>query len=176
MGPSLLPLTRVVLRRLLPAGGGGDVLIVGAGDGTPVVELALADGHAVAAVERDPALRGRGVVCHPTARWHAGVPAEPRYGAVLAWFGATHDDPRELSAALRSAARPGGLIGVAAWTPGAMERLREGPRPSGHRPEHWSRYETAYRHFFDLPDLDVEPLVGPDGLAAALVLARAPEH
>lgn len=178
LGAELGPLARVVLRRLLAPGGGDDLLVVAAGDGTPVVDLALAAGHHVTAVEGDPVLRERGGDRQPLAGWHATPPAgAAQFDVVLAWFGATYDDePGALAAALRGAARPGGLIAVAAWTPAAMARLRPGPPPPGHRPEHWSRYETAYRHFFELPDLDVEPLDGPGGLEAALVLARAPGH
>ena len=176
LGPSLAGVADVVLRRLLPAQGGGDLLVLAAGDGSPVVEAALARGHRVTAVERDDVLRARGEERCPGAAWCATIPGEAdAFCAVLAWFGATYDDdPRAVATALRRAARPGGLIAVTAWTPAAVTRLRPGAKPAGHRPEHWSRYETAYRLFFDLPDLDVEPLPGPGALDAALVLARAP--
>lgn len=175
LGPSLAGLADTVLRRLLPTRGGGELLVVAAGDGSPVVEAALAMGHRVTAVERDGPLREWGRERCPGAAWHEAAPEPGAFCAVLAWFGATYDDdPRALAAELRAAARPGGLIAITAWTASAMNVLRPGARPAGHRPEHWSRFETAYRHFFDLPDLDVEPLVGPGALEAALVLARAP--
>lgn len=76
------------------------------------------------------------------------------------WFDVTFEaDPRSVAAGLRRAAA---AVVLASYTPAAMARARgRRPAPRGHRPEAWSRYETAYRHFFDAPGLDVRE-VGPD--------------
>lgn len=85
-----------------------------------------------------------------------GHPAEP-FAAVLGWFGLALWAPRVGAQELLSLAAPGATLLLAAW-PGSP----------------WSRYETAYRHFFDLPDLDVVEVAAGDGLQAVVVVARQP--
>jgi hypothetical protein len=90
------------------------------------------------------------------------VPFDARgesFDAVLAFFGAAeHPQPRELAAELARVARPSAPIVIAAWST-----------------QPWSRYETAYRHFFDFPDFDVHERRLP-GLERdyALVFSRKP--
>lgn len=177
LGPQLAPIAELMLDRAGLAGhGGARVVVVAAGDGTPLAAAALRRGHRVLAVEADPVLRERGTRLRPEADWRGGRAARLPVGdagadAVLAWFGATHEpDPRAVAAELRRVVRPGGAIALAAWTPEAMRSLRgDAPRPA-HRPEQWSRYETAYRHFFDLPGLDVHAATA-GGLECAIVAA-----
>jgi hypothetical protein len=44
---------------------------------------------------------------------------------------------------------------LTAWAGLLAEVLRAARTPGGPRPDAWCRYETAYRHFFDFPGLDV---------------------
>ncbi|CAA9527725.1 MAG: hypothetical protein AVDCRST_MAG85-3397, partial [uncultured Solirubrobacteraceae bacterium] len=64
------------------------------------------------------------------------------------------DDPRAVAAELVRVVRPGGAIAFTAWTGfmGALLRAAGGP---ARRSQRWARFETAYLHFFDFPDLDV---------------------
>lgn len=190
LGGQLVPVADLVLERLGLAGGPElRVAVVAAGDGEPIVARALAAGHAVTALEADEDLVRRGHVSHPEADWRlAGRRPWPvahgAFDAVIAWFGVTYvHDTRAVAAELQRMACPGGWLALASWTPQAMAELRGERTPSGHRPERWSRYETAYRHLFDFPELDVEPwevdvVLEQDGPSVALqgatVVARVP--
>lgn len=190
LGGQLAPVADLVMERLgLTEGPELRVAVVAAGDGKPMVAGALAAGHAITALEADADLVQRGLASLPEADWRqvARLPwpvAPGAFDAVVAWFGVSYvPDPRGVAAELRRIVRPGGWLALTSWTPQAMTELR-GHRPaSGHRPERWSRYETAYRHLFDFPELDVEPwevgvVLEQDGpgvaLQGATVVARVP--
>jgi SAM-dependent methyltransferase len=81
------------------------------------------------------------------------------FDAVLAFFGVTsYPDRRSTANELKRVARPGAPIVLASWSD-----------------QPWARYETAYRHFFDYPDLDVLDRTLPDlGASYAIVFARKP--
>jgi hypothetical protein len=81
------------------------------------------------------------------------------FDAVLGFFSVTsHPDPRLVAVELTRVARPGAPIVLATW--------------SG---QPWARYETAYRHFFGFPDLDVTDHEMPEsGMEYSLVFARKP--
>lgn len=81
------------------------------------------------------------------------------FDAVLGFFSVTsHPDLRFVARELKRVARAGAPIVLAAW--------------SG---QPWARYETAYRHFFGFPDLDVTEHELPEsGMAYSLVFARKP--
>lgn len=186
LGPSLEPVARHVLAAAgLDAGRPADVLVVAAGDGTPLSALAARGGHRVTAVEADGELLRLGRAAVP-ARWLTGRPthlpvADTSADAALAWFGASFEaDRRALAAELQRCVRPGGALALAAWTPAAVAALAPEARSPATRPEQWSRFETAYRHFFGLTDLDVEegvvdvPLDGtPEGRALGYAVVRA---
>ena len=84
---------------------------------------------------------------------------EESFDAVLGFFSVTsHPDLRFVARELKRVARPGAPIVLATW--------------SG---QPWARYETAYRHFFGYPDLDVTDHEMPEsGMSYSLVLARKP--
>src|SRR5215218_1329164 len=75
--------------------------------------------------------------------------------AVVSLFGVFHEaDARSAAAELARAAAPRGAIALTAWA-GVMAvllRMAGGPAASSPR---WARYETAYLHFFALPEFDV---------------------
>lgn len=151
----------------LTAPTGARVVVVAAGDGTPLAARAVGCGQRVIAVEADRALRERGLVELPDADWRGGragrLPvADAGADAVLAWFGAAFEpDARGVAAELRRVVRPGGAIVMAAC-----------------KPSPWTRYETAYRHFFGLPGLDVleatvEVGEGSEPLVCAIVVVSS---
>jgi protein-L-isoaspartate O-methyltransferase len=141
---------------------GDRLLVVAAGDGLLAVRAAAA-GAQVTAVEADPAraerARQRAVAAGVAVDWRVGAAPEelPEDGfdAVVSAFGASYGPIRPTAAALVRAVRPGGAIVLTAWTGLVAELLRLARTPDGPRPDAWSRYETAYRHFFDFPGLDV---------------------
>lgn len=96
----------------------------------------------VAAGDDPPAVRADELV---TAEWRPGraLPHDDAtFDAVLAFLGASGDpDRRRVSAELVRVARPGGVVALAATGS-------------------WLRFETAYRHFFGLYDLEVIELPG----------------
>lgn len=109
--------------------------------------------------------------------------ADASHDAVLGWFDVTYlRDPARVAAELRRVAAPGAVIAVAAWTRPAARMLgRSGDRD--HRPHAWSRFETAYRLFFDLPCIDLvdgtvevalAPGEAPVELGYSLVTAAVP--
>ncbi|MGH2837923.1 MAG: class I SAM-dependent methyltransferase [Thermoleophilaceae bacterium] len=81
------------------------------------------------------------------------------FDAVLGFFSVTSfANPRAVAGELKRVARPGASIVLATW--------------SG---QPWARYETAYRHFFGFPELDVtEHALEESGMAYSLVFARKP--
>ena len=81
------------------------------------------------------------------------------FEAVLGFFSVTSfSNARAVADELKRVARPRAPIVLATW--------------SG---QPWARYETAYRHFFGFPELDVtEHLLEESGMAYALVFARKP--
>ena len=102
------------------------------------------------------ARRGAGVARSESVRlaW-----PDASFDAVLGFFSVTsHRDPRSVAQELNRVARSQAPIVLAAWS--------EQP---------WARYETAYRHFFDFPDLDVTHHELPEsGMGYSLVFARKP--
>jgi SAM-dependent methyltransferase len=138
---------------------GDDVLAAAAGDGN-VAAAAFAAGAAVVEacdLSRPMVLRGRERV--PRANWvRADVqelpyPAE-MFDAVLSSFGAVLAPRAKRTAReLVRVARPGGVVGLTAWTPhslpGRAERLA--PRPEGVRsPTDWGIEEVARKRFESL--------------------------
>lgn len=81
------------------------------------------------------------------------------FDAVLGFFSVTsHPDPRLVAIELTRVARPGAAIVLASWAG-----------------QPWARFETAYRHFFGFPDLDVTDHEMPEsGMEYSLVFARKP--
>ena len=114
-----------------------------AGDPCRVAMVAGADGdvlrHAAEAAGHEV------VVVTP-----GGGRPEAEFSAVLGWFGVALWAPNAGARELLTLAAPGAPVVLPAW-PGSP----------------WSRFETAYRHFFDLPDLDVVEVE-----QAVVVLAR----
>jgi SAM-dependent methyltransferase len=163
------------------------LLDVTAGDGALALRAALA-GAEVTAVQPDPARASRGRAAAGAAgaevSWSTGLPDDPGtqagggFDAVVSAFGVTYAPvPAHASAALVAAVRPGGAIVVAAWAGLMADVLRLAREPGGPRPERWSRYETAYRHFFDFPGLDVRTATTTwifAGLDEAVAVLAAP--
>jgi hypothetical protein len=123
---------------------------VAAGD---AVMAAAAGNQALAmAAER----RGAAVATSESVRfaWPAAT-----FDAVLGFFSVTSfGNPRAVAEELKRVARPGAAIVLATW---------EG--------QPWARYETACRHFFGFPELDVTDHELPEsGMGYALVFARKP--
>ena len=116
--------------------------------------LAAAAGNS--AVAKAAARRGAIVVPSEAVRFDCESDA---YDAVLAFFSVTsHADARSVANELTRVARPSAPIVLAAW--------------SG---QPWARYETAYRHFFGFPDLDVtDHALEESGMGYSLVFARKP--
>ena len=139
---------------------GGRVLVVAAGAGGPAAAAVPRAGHVVA-TEADGELRARGAERLSAVEWHDArarrLPFEREsFDAVLAFFGATYErDQRAVAAELSRVARPGGAVALAAWAGETGRRVNALQPAGGPRPGAWSRYETAYRHFFDFDDLDV---------------------
>ena len=81
------------------------------------------------------------------------------FDAVLAFFSVTsHRDPRAVAGELKRVARPRAPIVLVSWSGQA-----------------WARYETAYRHFFGFPELDVtDHELEESGMGYSLVFARKP--
>lgn len=140
--------------------GGGRVLVVAAGEGFPALAALPRCGHVVA-TEQDAQLRDAGAARVPQAEWHAAPPRrlpfdDASFDAVLAYFGAAYErDQRRLAAELTRVAAPGATVALAAWAGDDARRVNALQPPGGPRPGNWSRYETAYLHFFDFADLDV---------------------
>jgi protein-L-isoaspartate O-methyltransferase len=163
------------------AGPGDRLLVVAAGEGLLAVRAAAA-GVQVTAIDADPARVARGreraEAAGAAVDWRAAAAPEhlPEDGfdAVVSAFGASYGPIRPTAAALVRAVRPGGAIVLTAWTGVVAELLRLARTPDGPRPDAWSRYETAYRHFFDFPGLDVRDattmLAFADAAEAAAVL------
>ena len=82
------------------------------------------------------------------------------FDAVLAFFSVTsHRDPRAVAGELKRVARPSAPIVLVSWSGQA-----------------WARYETAYRHFFGFPELDVtDHELEESGMGYSLVFARKPD-
>ena len=99
---------------------------------------------------------GLGVVWHaaPLTRMPIG---DGEHDAVVSLFGASYEpDPRAVADALARAVRPDGAIAFTAWTGWMAAAVHVATRDAV-RPDRWARFETAYRHFFDFPELDVRP-------------------
>ena len=81
------------------------------------------------------------------------------FEAVLGFFSVTSfANPRAVADEIKRVARPGAPIVLASWNGQA-----------------WARYETAYRHFFGFPELDVtEHTLAESGMGYSLVFARMP--
>ncbi|MDP8909553.1 MAG: class I SAM-dependent methyltransferase [Chloroflexota bacterium] len=139
------------------------VLVAGAGDGV-LARAAARRGAEVTAVEasEERVERGRALCADAglDVAWVVGplskMPVEEaRHEAVVSLFGAAYaDDPRALAAQLTRAARPGAPIAFTAWQ-GLIAELLRVVGPGAARSRRWARYETAYLHFFDFPELDV---------------------
>lgn len=142
---------------------GTRVLVAGAGDGV-LARAAARAGATVTAVEPSPERveRGRALCARQgmSVDWAIGSCRKPpvdesAYDAVMSLFVASHDDePRSVAQQLTRAARPGAPICLTAWTGFMAELLRTAGLRAA-RSERWARFETAYLHFFDFPDLDV---------------------
>jgi len=150
---------------------GQRVLDAGAGDGGLTLTLARRGAEVVAA-DLSPAMVDRGrdrtASAGCTAQWREAdveeLPfADGAFDAVLSSFGALWaPEPGRAVAEMTRVCRPGGTLGMTAWTPaGFMGRVialaREATvRPAGvPPPERWGRYETAYLHLFGLEELEV---------------------
>lgn len=142
----------------------GEHLVVAcAGEGV-LARAAARTGAAVTAVEAsaERARRGR-ELCEQErldVRWAVApvtrLPVEDGAAdAVVSLFGVSHEaHARSAAAELTRAAAPGGAIAFTAWSgvTGMILRMAGGPAASSPR---WARYETAYLHFFALPEFDV---------------------
>ena len=128
------------------------VEMAGVRQGQTVLAAAAGNDALVAASAR----RGAAVVPCDSVRldW-----PHPSFDVVLGFFSVTaHPDARLVADELVRVARPGAPIVLASW--------------SG---QPWARYETAYRHFFGFPELDVvEHELAESGMRYALVFARKP--
>jgi hypothetical protein len=116
----------------------------------------------LAAAAGNPALaraaEGRGASVEPAEL----VPfrsAEESFDAVLGFFSVTsHREPRVVADEVKRVARSGAPIVLVTWS--------EQP---------WARYETAYRHFFGFPELDVtDHTLAESGMGYSIVFARKP--
>jgi len=155
-----------VAERLLAGVGACDgkhLVVACAGEGV-LARAAARTGATVTAVEAsaERAELGR-ELCEQEAldvRWAVApvtrLPvADGAADAVVSLFGVFHEaDARSAAAELARAAAPRGAIALTAWA-GVMAvllRMAGGPAASSPR---WARYETAYLHFFALPEFDV---------------------
>lgn len=123
----------------------------------------IAKGQRVlAAAAGSPALAtaagARGAIVESTEVVRFGWPDES-FDAVLGFFSVTsHRDPRAVADELKRIARSGAPIVLVTW-----------PEQS------WARYETAYRHFFGFPELDVtDHTLAESGMGYSIVFARKP--
>ena len=143
-----------------PSGLEGDLLpvaelmveLAGIGPGQSVLTIALDnDALTTAAASRGAAVTSAAAV---RAEW-----ADRSFDAALGSFVATsHPSPRLIADGLTRVVRPGAPIVLAS--------LPDQP---------WARYETAHRHFFDFPELDVqEHMLRESGTRYALVFCRRP--
>ena len=129
-----------------------------------MVDLAeVGEGHTVlaAAAGNDDLAKAvvrRGASVAPTESVPFAWP-DARFDAVLGFFSVTsHLDPRAVADELKRVARPHAPIVLATWS--------EQP---------WARYETAYRHFFGFPELDVtDHELEESGMGYSVVFARKP--
>jgi hypothetical protein len=121
--------------------------------GQRVLAAAAGNQALVKAVER------RGAIVERSESVRFGWP-DAAFDAVLGFFSVTSfAKPRAVAEELKRVARPGAPIVLATW---------EG--------QPWARYETAHRHFFGFPELDVTDHALPEsGMAYALVFARKPQ-
>ena len=128
------------------------VELAGVAEGQRVL-TAAAGNHALAL-----AATRRGASVAPSESVLFGCP-DGSFDAVLAFFSVTsHPKPRLVAGELKRVARPGAPIVLVAW--------EEQP---------WARYETAYRHFFGFPELDVtDHTLEESGMGYAIVFARKP--
>lgn len=150
-------------------GRGTRVLICCAGDGV-LARAASRLGADVVAVDASPARVARGRELDDgeglDVTWLAGSPASlplppEDFGAVLSLFGASHaEDPRAVAGEMVRVARPGAVIALSAWTGLMGDVLHVAGGPARRSPR-WARFETAYLHFFDFPELDVRTGVVP---------------
>lgn len=139
------------------------VLVAAAGDGV-LARAAARRGAHVTAVEasEERVERGRALCSDEglDVAWMVGPVSDMPVGeaaheAVVSLFGASYaDDPRALSAQLTRAARPGAAIAFTAWK-GVIAELLRVVGPAAARSQRWARYESAYLHFFEFPELDV---------------------
>jgi hypothetical protein len=143
-----------------PPGLEGDLLpvaelmveLAGVRAGQSVLTVALEDDAlTTAAASRGAAVASAEAV---RAEW-----ADRSFDAALGSFVATsHPSPRLIADGLTRVVRPGAPIVLAS--------LPDQP---------WARYETAHRHFFDFPELDVqEHMLRESGTRYALVFCRRP--
>jgi hypothetical protein len=104
------------------------------------------------------AVQRRGGVVETSESVRFGWP-DAAFDAVLAFFSVTSfANPRLAADELKRVARPGASIVLASW-----------------KGQAWSRYETAYRHFFGFSQLDVTDHTLPEsGMGYSLVFARKP--
>ena len=121
-------------------------------DGQQVLAAAAGNHELASAAIR----RGASVAPSESVRFEC---PDATFEAVLGFFSVTsHRDPRGVANELKRVARPGAAIVLATWA--------EQP---------WARYETAYRHFFDFPELELtEHQLEESGMGYALVFARKP--
>lgn len=117
----------------------------------------------MAAAEGNDTLVLAAARAHATAIACASVPfpwENESFDAVLGFFSVTsHPDPRLVAGELARVARPGAPIVLATWAG-----------------QPWARFETAYRHFFGFPGLEVTDHDMPEsGMGYALVFARRPD-
>lgn len=122
------------------------------GKGQPVLTAAAGNQALATAVTR------RGAIPAPTESIPFGWP-EATFDAVLGFFSVTSfANPRAAADEIKRVARPGAAIVLATWSGQA-----------------WARYETAYRHFFGFPELDVtDHTLAESGMGYSLVFARKP--
>ena len=158
---------------------GARVLVACAGDGA-LLRAAARAGACVTAVEASAERVERGrALCDEQGvdvTWkHGALTALPvddaAHDAVVSLFGASYSEhPGAAASELVRVVRPGAPIALSAWTGfmGALLRAAGGP---ARRSQRWARFETAYLHFFDFPELDVRAASMPwtfDGVAEAV--------
>lgn len=162
LGPRVAPVVEGLLAAC-DVRAGHRVLVVAAGDGI-LARAAARTGAEVTAVEPDADLVARGAELCATEglamTWEHGASSalpvdDASHDVVLSAFGASHHpDARAVASEMARAARPGAPLALTAWT-GLMAAVLDALGGEAKSSRRWARFETAYRHFFDFPDLQV---------------------